>query len=121
MRGGRPRAAEPRVTQVTVRLSARERAAILKQAGGAGKLSAYLRAAGLGQPRQPVVPPVNWTAWEALARTAANLNQITHHANSGLVTDGAQVVVVVAELREQVAALRLALIGAHAAPRGGGK
>ena len=42
----------------------------------------YLRAAALHR-LPPTIPEVNREAWAALARTAANLNQIAHRLNVG--------------------------------------
>jgi len=42
----------------------------------------YLRAAALHR-LPPTIPAVNREAWVALARTAANLNQIAHRLNAG--------------------------------------
>jgi len=50
----------------------------------------YLRAAALHR-LPPTIPEVNREAWAALARTAANLNQIARHLNEGQRGDGERI------------------------------
>lgn len=97
-------AADKRVHVVSVRLNAVElarldslRDAVRMQRGE------YLRAAALDR-LPPAVPAVNREAWVALARSAANLNQIAHRLNAGdmLPLD---------EVRKKLEAFRRDLIG----------
>lgn len=71
-------------------------------------VSAFLRKAALGQ-RVQAVPTGNAERWAELAKLAANLNQLAHHANAG------QCVGVPASLLngvvEEVLALRRELLG----------
>ncbi|EBY5440606.1 MULTISPECIES: plasmid mobilization protein [Enterobacteriaceae] len=63
----------------------------------------YLRAAALHR-LPPTIPEVNREAWAALARTAANLNQIAHRLNAGDALP-------LAEVRATLDAFRRDLIG----------
>lgn len=58
-----------------------------------------------------VVPAINQSAWIELARTAANINQLTHHANLGLPPDWVRIIEELSSLEDAVAALRSAMIG----------
>ncbi|MBO4525133.1 MAG: plasmid mobilization relaxosome protein MobC [Bacteroidales bacterium] len=89
---------------VSVRLNAAElawldqaRAAVSMQRGE------YLRAAALGK-LPPTIPELNQTAWIALSRAAANLNQIAHRLNAGETLP-------LAEVQTELAAFRRDLIG----------
>jgi len=112
-RGPQPLPAADRRTHcVSVRLSTAEldaldaaRAPVQMQRGE------YLRAASHGT-LPPSVPELNRRAWSALARSAANLNQIAHRINAA---DTGADAVPLDEVREAVQALRRALIGAAGA------
>lgn len=110
-RGGRPRSAQTRTAQVQVRLTPAELTAICERAGGRGKVAAYLRSLGLGRRPRGQVPAINREAWIELAATAANLNQLAHHANAGRGMLPTALEQTIATMFEQVAALRLALLG----------
>lgn len=97
-------AADKRGHTVSVRLNDAEldrldsqRSAVQMQRGE------YLRAAALHR-LPPTIPEVNREAWIALARTAANLNQIAHRLNAGDALS-------LAEVRATLDALRRDLIG----------
>lgn len=106
-----------RTHTISVRVNAAEYAALAarRDAVGMREMGAYLRTAVLAQrPPQAVVPVVNRQAWQDLARTASNLNQLTTHLNAGNLRDATGM----ARLREtlrtltaEVRALRLALLG----------
>lgn len=108
-RGPAPLGADERRTHcVSVRLNAEE-LAWLDGARGAHQRGEWMRVAAMGR-RLPVgIPEVNREAWAALARTVGNINQLAHAANAG------QPVVVdshlLAEVRDQVQALRRQLLG----------
>jgi hypothetical protein len=118
---GRPRSPSPRRHQVGVRLTDAERAR-LEGLAGRGGIAEYLRAAAFGQaPRLPLqVPPVNADAWRALAPGLANLNQLTRLAHEGRAV-GTDLLPVLDDVRRRLVAVRAALIGAPAAPGGGGE
>lgn len=86
---------------VSVRLSPSELALLDEQRGGRRRGS-YLRAAWLGSVPAPV-PAINRDAWQALARAAANLNQLTHAVNRDEVPE-------LAIIRSELAAFRSALL-----------
>jgi hypothetical protein len=74
---------------VSVRLNTAELAKVQAWTGGATrrkKLGQVLRDAALGR-GAVVVPQVNQTRWEELARTLSNLNQIAYHLNSGRIPE----------------------------------
>ena len=82
---------------IGVRVNAAELAELESKADAAGvSVTEWLRLAGLRR-RAPagVVPAINRDAWAALARSAANLNQLTKAVNEGR------------DLRVDVDALRL--------------
>jgi len=83
-------------------------------AAGIADVASYVRRAVLAQ-RAPrgVVPAVNVAAYQDLARTAANVNQLTHHLNEGGHLDAtgtARLADVLTMMTAQVRALRLALM-----------
>ena len=96
----------------------------------AARLKAYARAAGVsvseltrrrvhGQhPPMAAAPPMNLEAYAALARTTANLNQLTQHANEQraagitVVMELAQLKALLQKLLSEVLDLRIDLIGA---------
>lgn len=74
------------------------------------KLAAYIRAAAFGAlPAR--VPEVNMAVWIELAPVVANLNQIAHKLNKGMVLDGIDVSIFT-EINEKFTALRKQLIQA---------
>jgi hypothetical protein len=112
-----PPPAALRTHTISVRVNGAERAELERRRAAAGlrEMGAYLRAAVLGQrPPRAVVPEINRCAWQELARTAANVNQLTAHLNGGGRLDATGTVrmaVVLEDLRREVEALRLALLG----------
>lgn len=81
-KGGRPKVAVRRCKHLNIRLTEVEYDRLRRNAGNL-KLSAYARRRLLGQSLPKVIPQINQVAWEELARTAANLNQLALHANQG--------------------------------------
>jgi len=116
-RPGRPaKAAEERRDAVIgVRVNTGERALLADRAAAAGwDVGAYLREAGLRRRVVGAVPAVNVEAWRELARTTANLNQLTAHLNAGRLHDPTgtgRLGETLAALAEAVRVLRLALLG----------
>lgn len=97
-------------TKVDCYFSPAERTQLQAKASQVGLgLSAFIREVTLGKPIK-VLPTVNAERWSELARVAANLNQIAHHLNEGR-ANGVDPSAV-AELLEEVQALRRELIGA---------
>lgn len=85
----RYRGAARRLHCVSVRLNAAELAKVQTWTRGAAhrkKLGQVLRDAALGR-TTVVVPQVNQTCWEELARTLSNLNQLAYHLNSGRIPE----------------------------------
>lgn len=70
----------------------------------------WLRLSALSKP-PCIVPELNRVAWVDLSRSASNLNQIAHAINAGDVPADDDLVSVIQELRVDLAALRLAMIG----------
>lgn len=79
---------ENRTEALRVRVSPVELAQIRRGVGD-GYLSEHIRSALLGHtPRLPRrIPEINQKAWQAHARTLANLNQIARAINQGLFSD----------------------------------
>ncbi len=106
-----------RTHTISVRVNAAEYAALTarREAAGMREMGAYLRTAVLAQrPPQAVVPVVNRQAWQELARTASNINQLTAHLNAGNLRDppgAAPLRDVLTTLTAEVRRLRLALLG----------
>lgn len=95
--------------RVEVYFTCDERESIERRAGEAGlSLSSFIRRAALGQ-RVQTIPQPNAARWQELARLAANLNQVAHHANTTgeVALDPAAL----AEVGEAVQALRRDLLG----------
>ena len=65
---------------------------------------AYLRDRWLALPIPPIVPEVNRQAWQALARSAANLNQLAAAYHRGDIPE-------LSVIRQELAAFRAALLG----------
>ncbi len=112
-----PPVATLRMRMISVRVNAAEYAALAarRDAAGMREMGAYLRTAVFAQrPPQAVVPVVNRQAWQELARTASNLNQLTAHLNAGNLRDppgAAPLRDVLTTLTAEVRLLRLALLG----------
>ena len=103
-------AAERRLHPVQARFSAAELEHLDEARKSVGlRRGAYLRAVACERLPRPI-PAINREAWAALARAAGNLNQIARHLNAGDVLG-------LPEVRAQLDALRLTLIGAQ--PIGG--
>ncbi len=106
-----------RTHTISVRVNGAERAELERRRAATGlrEMGAYLRAAVLARhPPRAVVPEINRCAWQELARTAANVNQLTAHLNGGGRLDAtgtARLAIVLEDLRGEVEALRLALLG----------
>lgn len=64
---------------------------------------AYLRDTWLGKPTPVAVPAINQSAWQELARAAANLNQLARAANVGELPE-------LSEVRTALSAFRAALL-----------
>ncbi len=73
-------------------------------------LSTFIRKSSLGA-QIHVMPTANAELWHSLSHTAANLNQIAKHLNSGL-AHGVDIGTIT-NLDEQVRLLRLQLAGAE--------
>lgn len=84
----------------------REMLASTAQSAGLG-LSAFVRRAALGQ-RLTAVPAIPAAQWQALSKTAANLNQIAHAINSGRATGVPAAAI--EDLAIQLRAVRLSLM-----------
>ena len=107
-RGPRPKPPEQLRTHcVSVRLSTAELEQ-LDQRRGPLQRGEWLRVAALDV-LPPTIPELNRDAWEALSRSASNLNQLAYRLNTGDVPELGEVL---AELR----AFRSALIGARLRP-----
>jgi hypothetical protein len=108
--------AERRTHEIKVRLNDAERGELERRAHGAGypELGAYLRRTVLAQrPPRAGTPAVNVRAWQELARTAGNLNQLTAHLNGGGRLDAtgtARLADALEDMAAEVRALRAALI-----------
>jgi hypothetical protein len=112
-RGGRPKSdpAEKRGLSLSVRLSENEAEALKQKATLMGLTpTQYMREASLSRRLpSPPVPAINREEYAALARLAANLNQLTKLANEG------RSVVIAPDLLKKLIgetkSLRLALLG----------
>lgn len=101
--------------RIDLYLNASERAAIAAKARDAGlPLSAFIRRSALRQ-KVEAIPVASIERWRELARTTANLNQITHAINEGRATGIDPMVV--NELAEEVRQLRLELLGSQGAKK----
>lgn len=101
---------EKRGVRVSVYMAPAELAALDQRRGGMER-SEWLRRAGLGKRLAPAIPELNREAWAALARTAANLNQIARSMNAAGRVRDADLVGILAKLHGQVARLRGDLVG----------
>jgi len=117
-REGPPPPATLRTHTISVRVNGVERAELERRRTAAGlrEMGAYLRVAVLAQrPPRAVVPEINRRAWQELARTAANVNQLTAHLNGGGRLDAtgtARLTSALDALGGEIRSLRLALLGA---------
>lgn len=102
-------ASDRRWHSVSCRLTDEE-LAILDARRGKVRRGEWLRLSALSKPPR-VVPELNRAAWVDLARSASNLNQITHAMNSGSLPSSGDLASVLADLRHDLDALRLAMIG----------
>ena len=97
-RGPKPKdPADRRDHSVTARLTDAEIRDLDRRRGRMAR-GEYLRRAALNR-LPPQVPPINREAWVALARTAANLNQLARHANEQGAADADDVRAIVQQLR----------------------
>ncbi|MCI5038494.1 MAG: hypothetical protein MRY81_02315, partial [Donghicola eburneus] len=81
-KGGRPKVTARRCKHLNIRLTEAEYDRLRENACNL-KLSDYVRRRLLGKSVPRPIPEINQLAWAELARTAANLNQLTLHANQG--------------------------------------
>lgn len=103
--------AETLRTKIDCYFSLLEREEISAKARRAGlPISTFIRESALGN-KVSALPTGNVQHWQSLARTTANLNQIAKHLNESGQVDHDQLVPLLAEVKEQVQALRLDLIG----------
>lgn len=116
-RGGRPRSADPREPR-GIRFSSGEWAAIADRAAAAGRdPHTFVRDAALGTRLAPPPSAANREQWSRLAGLAANLNQITAAVQAGrLAAVGDGTAQLLADLADEVRALRLALLGIEPDP-----
>lgn len=113
--GPEPRPIEElRRERVSVYLTSEEASVVRQRASASGlHPGAYLRSAGLTRLPRPI-PAINREAWLALARLCGNLNQYQAAINEGRATGYPPEVI--AELRDQVQALRRDLLGVAEMP-----
>lgn len=88
---------------ISVRVSSDELARLDAERGHQPR-GAYLRACWLLFPAPPIVPQVNRLAWQALARSAANLNQLAAACHQGNIPE-------LPTIRQELSAFRSALLG----------
>lgn len=101
--------AESLRTKIDCYFSVLEREEISAKARRAGlPISTFIRETALGN-KISALPTVNVQHWQSLARTTANLNQIAKHLNEGKVINIDPLLL--EEVKEQVQALRLDLLG----------
>jgi len=110
-KGGRPKKENPRTAQVVVRLTHDERAR-LEEIAGETHISEYMRAAAFKRAARipPKIPELNQEAWSELSRTASNLNQLAHRANSGQVVGGDELQAAIKHCRKLLADVRTLLL-----------
>lgn len=88
---------------ISVRVSADELARLDAECGRRQR-GAYLRDCWHGRPPPHLVPAINQTAWLALSRSAANLNQLAYACNRSEFPE-------VGAIRLELARFRAALLG----------
>lgn len=114
-RGGRPKIDPDALRRITlgVRVSATEYAAVRAKAEQMGLTPAqWLREAALSRPLPRFsVPTINRSEYAELARLAANLNQLAHHANAGQLPEADALQRLLMATRAEVGRLRYALLG----------
>lgn len=91
---------------ISVRVSADELARLDAERGHRPR-GAYLRARWGQLPAPPIVPEVNRLAWQVLARSAANLNQLAAAYHQGHIPE-------LSAILQELAAFRSALLGGFA-------
>jgi hypothetical protein len=86
-RRGPERVEDPRIIFIGMRINKSEADYVDAQRGPL-KRAEWLRCAALNKltPPAPVIPALNLEAWRSLARTTANLNQVTRNFNTLLNT-----------------------------------
>lgn len=109
-KGGRPKAVERRSRHLNIRLTEAEYTKLCRTAGSL-KISDYSRRRLLGKTVPRSIPQINQVAWEELARTAVNLNQLTHHANQGHFDHSEEFAQVLVRLSHTLKTVREGLIG----------
>lgn len=110
-RGGRPKAANPRTSQIMVRVTPYERERIRQIAGDRGAAELMRSLVLNRKPRLPLsVPELNQSAWIELSRVASNLNQLAHHANTGGVVADDAMMESLARTLDELARVRKLLI-----------
>lgn len=109
-KGGRPKVEARRCKHLNIRLTEAEYERLRGNAGNL-KLSDYARRRLLGQSLPKVIPQINQVAWEELARTAANLNQLTIHANQGHFDHSEKFALALVNVSRTLKAVREGLIG----------
>jgi hypothetical protein len=90
---------------ISVRVSDDELARLNAERGHRQR-GAYLRDRWLAAPLPPLVPEVNRQVWQALARSAANLNQLAAAYHRGDIPE-------LSAIRQELAAFRTALLGSN--------
>lgn len=99
-------------TKIDCYLTPAEREVVAEKAQAAHlPVSVFMRQAGLGH-RVHAVPTGNAERWAELAKLAANLNQLTHHANAGREVGIATSLL--DDLHREVQGLRRELLGGEA-------
>ena len=69
---------------------------------GSMRRGAFVRNAALDHPLHTVPPMENLKAWQALAHTTANLNQIAHKLNGGFSVEIKEIQSLLSELRNRL-------------------
>lgn len=109
-KGGRPKVMVRRCKHLNIRLTEAEYDRLRGNAGNL-KISDYARRRLLGQPLPRAIPQINQKAWAELARTAANLNQLTLHANQGRFDHSEKFALALVNVLRTLKAVREGLIG----------